>query len=121
MILFNKNINIIRVIGIHAGLNEKKNLGFGTFMAKIFANKLTFKIITIDGSCNYLITCNDIDNISVVEEKIIAEYPHLDKKNIFFVTNGVLLDKSATLIENKIRKNDIILIVKQNNEDFSKI
>ena len=101
IMLLNKNINEIRVIGIDAGSivverdNKKMNFKFGTFIAEITQEKIEeqkkidsgdciIQFITTDQKTNTFISCKITDSFSVLEEKLFNDFPNLKNKNIFF-------------------------------------
>ena len=56
------------------------------------------------------ITCKNSDVFSKLEEKLYLEYPKLKNKNIFFITNGNIINRSANIEQNRIKNGDTILI-----------
>lgn len=62
------------------------------------------------------IACKSSDNFSEVENKIYIEIPELMNKNLFFLKNGYLIKRNATLEENKIKDDCVISIMI--NEDI---
>ena len=56
------------------------------------------------------ITCKIIDNFSVHEEKLYNDFPDLKNKNIIFLAKGGIINRSATLEENKIKNDTTIQI-----------
>ena len=60
---------------------------------------------------NYSIICKKSDIFSKLEEKLYKDnYGSFDVNN--FIVNGLKIDKSKSLEENKIHNNDIIIISK---------
>ena len=50
------------------------------------------------------------DNFSRLEEMLFQKFPELRYKNIYFKLNGTLINRSATLLENRISDSDSITI-----------
>lgn len=63
-----------------------------------------------DQAINYPIGGLETDNFSTFEEKLYAEFPELKNKNIFFIANGNIINRTGTLAQNKIKSGTIILI-----------
>jgi len=132
IILLNNSINIIRVIGIHTSKNIKLYHNYGTFIGEILNidlfkeenikisinsvkgieddNNIIIKFLSIDQLINVPISCNITDSFSTVESKLFIEFPDLKNKNIFFLANGDVIDRKATLEQNKIKVPTSILI-----------
>ena len=131
IMLLNNNINDIKVIGIHIGSMKRKNVKFGTFIAEILGeekeefinpekNKKDICIIQFisgDQHVNMFITCKVIDNFSVLEEKLYKDFPDLKNKNIIFLAKGGIINRSATLEENKIKNDTTIQIQEMENNN----
>ena len=66
--------------------------------------------ISLDQNINYPITCNNLETFSSVEEKLYKEFPKLKKKDVYFLSNGIVIDRKITLEQNKIKGGSIILI-----------
>ena len=47
---------------------------------------------------------------SNIEEKLYEEFPELKRKKFYFLANGSIINKTASIKENKIKKGNIILI-----------
>ena len=58
------------------------------------------------------ITCKGRDKFSVLEEKLYADFPDLKNKNIIFLAKGNVINRAATLEENKIKNDTTIQIHK---------
>ena len=58
----------------------------------------------------YPMACYNLDNFSTIEQKLYSESPDLKEEKILFIINGNRIDKSATLEQNKIKDNTIILL-----------
>ena len=66
---------------------------------------------------NFPIVCINTDNFSILEEKLYSEFPELKNKNIYFLANGNVIDKSASLEENNIKNDTTILIIEMEDEE----
>ena len=116
----NNNTNEIRIIGIHRGSDHKKNMGLGTFIAKILAEKCKIQVLSDDQYVNTSINCINIDKFCDIEKEIYEGYPYLLKKEIHFISNGKLIDRKRTLAENRIKNGDILVVVVNEVEDLPK-
>ena len=65
---------------------------------------------TSDQTINYSINCDKLDIFSKVEEKLYYEFPELRQKNISFIANGNIINRTSTLEENGIKNGNIVLI-----------
>ena len=65
---------------------------------------------TSDQTINYSVNCDKSDIFSEVEEKLYFEFPELKKKNINFIVNGNIINRTSTLEENGIQNGNIVLI-----------
>ena len=59
---------------------------------------------------NYPLSSYNTDAFSIIEEKLYIEKPELKHKQVYFLSNGKIIDNSLTLEQNKIKDNDAILI-----------
>ena len=130
IMLLNNNINEIRVVGIHAGLRSGKYLKIGTFIAEILGeekeefinpekikkDECLIQFISGDQHVNMLIICKVTDKFSVLEEKLYKDFPDLRNKNIIFLAKGNIINRSATLEENKIKNDTTIQIHEMSND-----
>ena len=117
IMVYNYNFNEIIVIGIHRGFNQEEYFGYGTFIAKLLSKNCQIQIISKVQNVNISLNCENIDKFSNVEKKLYAKYPYLLKKEINFVSNGNYIDRSRTIIENRIKNGDILMII---TEDIPK-
>jgi len=131
IMLLNDNINEIRVIGIHSGVLRSKPINCGTFIAEILGeDKETFinpekikkdicliQFLSGDQRVNMFITCKVTDNFSVLEEKLYADFPDLRNKDIIFLAKGNIINRSASLEENKIKNDTTIQIQEMENNN----
>ena len=58
----------------------------------------------------YPITYKNSDIFSKLEEKLYLEYPDLKNKNIYFIANGNIINRTFTVEKNKIKNGNTILI-----------
>ena len=63
-----------------------------------------------DQSVQFSWVCKITDRFADIEEKLYLSFPKLKNLNLFFLSNGSLIDRSNTLEQNKIKDDDIILI-----------
>jgi len=63
------------------------------------------------------ITCKGRDKFSVLEEKLYADFPDLKNKNIIFLAKGNVINRAATLEENKIKNDTTIQIQEMENNN----
>ena len=63
---------------------------------------------------SFFIPCRREDFFSKVEEKIFQIFPELRYKNIKYLNNSNVINRSSTLIENKINKEEPIMIIEEN-------
>ena len=120
IMILNNNTNEIRIIGIHRGSDHEKNMGLGTFIAKILAEKCKIQVLSDDQYVNTSINCINIDKFCDIEKEIYEGYPYLLKKEIHFISNGKLIDRKRTLAENRIKNGDILVVVVNEVEDLPK-
>ena len=81
----------------------------------------TFAVIFTytDQGINYPIAYKNSDIFSKLEEQLYIEYPDLKKKKIYFLANGNIIDRKATIEKNKIKNGTTILIqeIEENEEN----
>ena len=98
--------------------NEEKNENLGNIggfdsQEQIMDNsekKFVLLFRTSDQTINYSLNCDKSDIFSEVEEKLYCEFPELKQKNISFIVNGNILNRTLTLEENGIQNGNIVLI-----------
>ena len=56
------------------------------------------------------IACTSSDKFEIIEDKLYKEYPELKEKDVFFLMGGYKMKRNATLEENRIEDNSVILI-----------
>ena len=58
--------------------------------------------------------CKKTDKLSKIKQKLyqelLQEFPKLKNKNLYFICNGNVIDKSLTFEQNKIKNGSTILI-----------
>ena len=59
---------------------------------------------------NYSITCKNTDIFVKLEEQLYEDYPEYKDKETFFINNGNKIKRFKSLNENKIKKNDILML-----------
>ena len=58
---------------------------------------------SIDQNIIYPVAGYNFDNFSKFENKLLNEFPELKYKNIYYISNGITIDKSGSLKDNKIK------------------
>ena len=69
------------------------------------------KFVSTDQNVDYLLSCEISDIFSNVEKKLYLKYPDLQNKNIFFLSSGNIIDRGASVEQNNIKHESVILIV----------
>ena len=72
--------------------------------------KCSFHFITIDQLIKYSVSCNNSDIFKNISKKLYLEFPSLKTKNLCFIVNGNVINPSASIKENRIKNNNVILI-----------
>ena len=80
-------------------------------------NTIGVKFVSTDQRVNYLLSCEISDIFSNVEKKLYLKYPDLQNKKIFFLISGNIIDRDASVEQNKIKHESVILIVE--NEEMN--
>ena len=66
---------------------------------------------SVDQEINYKTYCYKTDSFSKIEKEIYNKFPELKlKQDVYFFCSGSVINSSATLEENKIKNNMVILI-----------
>ena len=65
---------------------------------------------SIDQKINYPVAGYNFGNFAKFENKLFNEFPELKNKNIYYILNGIIIDKSGSLKDNKINNGANILI-----------
>ena len=141
IMLINKNIIEISVIGIYKELNYSKEINNGIFIEELFKVDIDernilylkiknepclqikyslcfiFRFISDNLSFDFQVLCHLEDNFSKIEEKLYQNYPELRYRKLLFIANGKLIQRSSTIMENEIKCGDKVLIFekKENN------
>ena len=71
---------------------------------------ITVYFMSTDKHIDYSLSCYNNDNFSMIEEKLNLRYPELKHKNIYFLSNGNVVNKSLTLEQNNIKNESNIII-----------
>ena len=93
--------------------NEEKNKNLEQKKRESLDNKekpIAVIFISADQKIHFPIICYSSESFSSVIEKLYDEYPELNKKNVFFIHNGEIINTSATVELNKIKNGDNILL-----------
>jgi len=86
----------------------------------LLAFDFDLSIIVVHFSYNGLsfsFVCKTTDNFSYIEKELFKEFPELKDKNIFYISSGLLLERSKTLEQNGIKDDDYILVYEMYNDD----
>ena len=81
------------------------------------SDKCIIQFISTNQLVNVIITCKITDNFSLLEEKLYVDYPELKNKNIYFFSNGSIINRTASLKENNIKNDTTIMINEVENDD----
>ena len=69
-------------------------------------------IVTEDHKVNYSLICKNTEKFNtIVENRVYDAYPEYKEKENYFKVNGNKINKAKTLDENKIKNNDVIMMV----------
>jgi len=74
-------------------------------------NIIGVKFVSTDQRVNYLLSCEISDIFSNVEKKLYLKYPYLQNKKIYFLGSGNIIDRDASVEQNNIKHESVILIV----------
>ena len=74
------------------------------------SNKIIIRFKSIDQNIEKEIECHENELFRDVVEKLINQCPQLVGKNLTFLQNGTVLDKSASVKDNKLTNGLIVLI-----------
>ena len=116
--LYNNNLSLIQNLQINLNQKEQelqqlKNNLYSNSNITNTKNKWGFaiKFISTNQEINHHpIVCNEKDLISRLEEELYNEYPKYKDYNTYLTCNGNILKRFKTIGENKIKKNDVILV-----------
>ena len=88
-------------------LNSKSN----NIKQKSYTKKNIAVMFYIPGqNIHFPISCCPFDVFTNIEQNLYDEFPDLKNKNIYYIANGNIVDKSATLEKNKIKNGTTILL-----------
>ena len=119
------NFNINKVTKMESMFNACKNLtnlDKSKFKSYFYPNKINNKkqeknenifavnFISLDQNIQFPMACRDTDIFSDLEKKLYLEYPQLKNKNLYFIANGNVVDKTLSLKKNKITSGTGIII-----------
>ena len=76
------------------------------------------KFLSGNQHINYSISCYNTDIFSVIEEELYQKFPKLKLYDVIFLCAGNTVNSSLTLEENKIKDNNTIMIVYDDEYDF---
>ena len=65
---------------------------------------------SLDQKIHHSIICKNTDKFNYIENKLYKSYPEYQDNENFFTVNGIKINKSKSLEENKIRNNNIIIL-----------
>ena len=71
---------------------------------------IAIQFISGDQNIHYPIACKETDIFLNIEKEFLDIYPFLRNKDIFYIANGNIIDRNATLKENRIKNGNSILI-----------
>lgn len=77
---------------------------------KIYENIIAVNFISSDQLINYPIGGLKSDKFSIIEEKLLNEFPELRNKDIYYIANGNVINRALTLEQNNIKTGSTILI-----------
>ena len=66
---------------------------------------------------DFCISCDKTEQMSKIKIFLLKHNPQQKNKNIYFLGNGDIIDEHKTVEENKIKNNDVLMIIE--NYDFS--
>ena len=64
---------------------------------------MTIKFISMDQKLNFSIPCSDTNTFAEVEEELYKQFPEYRETNNQFVSNGQLILRFKTLMQNKLK------------------
>ena len=83
---------------------EKKEKKTINTSYQIMETIIAVNFISLNYDIHYPIACRKTDIFSKIEEKLYREFPILKSKQIFFVSNGNVIDRDLTFEQNKIKR-----------------
>ena len=110
---YKKTLGFINQSDLIKSINQSKYIkmlrGNGILPMVMDLQTLVVHFISTDQSVQLSWVCKPTDIFSNIEQQLYFKYTHL-YKNIFFLTKGYQIDTSATLEQNGIKDDDVILI-----------
>jgi len=100
---------------------EQNNIKNDSIITMIISDKKKIKVtfISIDQKTKLNIYCYNTDIFFYIEEEVYKKAKNL-KNKYYFIFDGNLIDKYLTVAQNKIKNEDIILIVEE-DEDLEEL
>ena len=80
-------------------------------------NSINLKITSVDQKILFFITCKKDDKFYSIEEKLYEKYPEYIESENYFMVNGSKINKMKTLLQNKIKNGDKIILKKIEDDD----
>ena len=71
---------------------------------------IAIQFVSGDQNIHYPIACKETDIFLNIEKEFLDIYPFLRNKDIFYIANGNIIDRNATLKENRIKNVNSIII-----------
>ena len=109
---FYKNI---KINDMFKGCSELKDLDLSDYNNSINDNNnnnerpIEIKFVSVNQQFEFTNTFNITDNFSKIQKELYDKF-QLKTKNIFFICNGIIVNKSVTLEKNKIKSKSIIVM-----------
>jgi len=100
------------VLDITASFQKNKIKNESTILIVEMEKIILLHFISTDQAINRIfdIACISSDKFEIIEKRLYDEFPDLKKKDLFFLTGGYKIKRTATLEENRIEDNSVILI-----------
>ena len=76
----------------------------------IMESIVAVNFISLNQNINFPMAFKKTDIFAKAEKKLYKEYPELEYKQIYFIANGNIAEKSLTFEQNRIRSGNTILI-----------
>ena len=80
-------------------------------------NPFAIIFTSTDQSIHYASVCYKSEKFYEIEEKLFKEYPELKLKRITYLSGGSVIDRNATLEENKLKDNSNIIVCVEDNTE----
>ena len=65
---------------------------------------------SIDSKIHYAFICKNTDRFNNIENMLYDKYPEYLESENYFTVNGIKINKSKTMEQNKIKYSDIIIL-----------